>query len=327
MPKNAEIYECKLCDFSCSKKSNWAKHILTQKHKNNENGIFFNKNGIFDNTLTTKKILKCPCGKTYKDRAGLWRHKQKMYPVCSESIDCTENTEKINIVENQNTKDELVKILVEENKKLVEGTINLKELMIEQNQDFKNLILEIFKNIQPSQLNNNSNNITNSNNKFNLQFFLNETCKNAMNLNEFVDSIQLQLTDLENVGRLGYVEGISNIIIKNLNALKVHERPVHCNDFKRESMYVKIGNIWEKESENKPRLKKAVKQIANKNILLINQWREKHPDYSDYYSKRSNQFNTMVQESIGGLTQEENDLNDDKIIKRIAKTVIIDKCN
>jgi hypothetical protein len=169
-----------------------------------------------------------------------------------------------------------------------------------------------------------SNSMVNSNNKtFNLQVFLNETCKDAMNLMEFVDSLQLQLSDLENVGKTGFVKGISNIIVQNLKALDVTKRPVHCSDYKREIMYVKEDNQWfndTKETEENQKLKKAIKQIAHKNICMIPEWKAKYPDCVFSDSKKSDQYNYIIYESM-----DQNDVNADKIIKNIAKEVIIDK--
>ena len=170
--------------------------------------------------------------------------------------------------------------------------------------------------------NNNSNNtITNSNNKaFNLNFFLNETCKNAMNITDFVDSIKLQLSDLIDIGTLGYVEGVSKIILKNLNNLDETKRPIHCVDKKRETMYVKDEGQWEKEDENKTRLTKVVKKVADKNIRLLPQFREKYPDYNNSSSRTSDKYEKMV---IEVMTTDED--KHDKIIKKISNATIINK--
>jgi hypothetical protein len=157
-----------------------------------------------------------------------------------------------------------------------------------------------------------------------LQVFLNETCKDAMNISDFVESIKLQVSDLENIGKVGYIEGISNIIIKNLQALDVEKRPVHCTDQKREVMYVKDENIWEKEDENNKKLRKAIRTIAHKNICMFKAFREKYPDCEEYDSKKNSQYNKIVYESMGG--KGDNDYEKDtKIIKKIAKQVTIDK--
>ena len=167
--------------------------------------------------------------------------------------------------------------------------------------------------------------MTNSHNKtFNLQFFLNETCKNAMNIMDFVDSLQLQLSDLESIGQLGFVDGLSSIIIKHLKALDVTMRPVHCSDSKRESVYVKHDNKWEKDDETKSKLRKAVKYIAHKNTKLIPQWKAKYPDFMDSTSKHSDQYNNLVIEVLGG-DDLDSSVNENKIIRRIAREMVIDK--
>jgi hypothetical protein len=210
---------------------------------------------------------------------------------------------------------ELFKIQVNENKEL-------KEILIEQhkqNNELQNKVLEICKNGTHNITN------TNSHNKsFNLNFFLNETCKDAMNIMDFVDSVKLQLSDLETVGKIGYVEGISNIIVKNLNSLDETKRPVHCTDSKREVMYIKDENKWEKENENKQKIRKAIKHIAHKNSKMLKDFKTKHPDCDKSDSRFSDQYNKLVIEALGG--KGDNDLEkEDKIIRNIAKEVKIDK--
>jgi len=174
--------------------------------------------------------------------------------------------------------------------------------------------------------NSNGNNNTNhSHNKtFNLQFFLNETCKDAMNIMDFVDSIKLQLSDLENVGKVGYVEGISNIIVKNLNDLDVTERPIHCTDKKRETLYIKDEDKWEKEDEEKKKIKTVIKKVANKNIRLIQQFKEVHPDCGKSTSKYSDQYDKIIVEAMGGSGNNDSE-KEEKIIQKISKNVTIDK--
>jgi len=172
--------------------------------------------------------------------------------------------------------------------------------------------------------NNTSNSHNNNNNKtFNLQFFLNEQCKDAMNIMDFVESIQYQLSDLEKMGEIGYVEGLSNIIVKNLNALDVTQRPVHCTDKKREVLYVKDENKWEKEDEDKNKIRKVIKRVMIKNQNLIPKFKELHPDYNKASSKFSDQYNTIIIESMGG--RGDNDVEkENKIIKNITKVTTID---
>ena len=173
---------------------------------------------------------------------------------------------------------------------------------------------------------NHSHNHTNSHNKtFNLQFFLNETCKDAMNISEFVSSIKPKLSELENTGRLGYVEGISNIILKNLNSLEQHFRPLHCSDSKREVIYIKENDEWTKESDNKPILTKAIKVIANENIKNISEWRKEHPNCTDANSTKNDLYLKIVSNSMCGSTKDEAKTNINKIITNIAKEVTIHK--
>ena len=249
----------------------------------------------------------CQCKKSFVTNSGLWKHKQK----------CEINKNNIYPTKVENDK-------IEENTMDKDFFV----MMLKENHELKHMVLEVCKNLQQS--NHFNNNIINSNNHshnqtFNLQFFLNETCKNAMNIMDFVDSIQLQLSDLEKVGRLGYIDGISDIIIKNLKALDVTERPVHCSDSKREVVYVKDDNKWEKENEDNTKIRKAIKRVANKNIQLIPEWKEKYPDcvYSD--SKKSDQYNHIVIEAMGGDYKSDIKDSENKIIKKIAKEVVIDK--
>ena len=183
-------------------------------------------------------------------------------------------------------------------------------------------LLEVIKN--GTNNTNNSHN-TNFNNKtFNLQFFLNETCKDAMNIMDFVDSIKLQLSDLENVGKMGYVEGISNIITTKLKSLDVTQRPVHCTDKKREVLYIKDENKWEKEDDDKKKIRKVIKKVATKNALMLPNFKEVHPDCIKISSKFADQYNKIIVESMGGSGDNDTE-KEDKIIRNIVKNISIDK--
>ena len=173
---------------------------------------------------------------------------------------------------------------------------------------------------------NNSNNNINSNNKtFNLQVFLNEDCKDAMNITDFVNSINLQLSDLESVGKLGYVEGISNIIIKNLSAMDVTKRPVHCTDPKRETIYIKDGDVWEKDDDDNKKLRKMIRSVAFRNCKNTRLFKEKYPDCTKYDSKYSDIYNKIIVEVMGGGPKSNDIENQNKIMKKIAKVMTIDK--
>jgi hypothetical protein len=307
-------YECNVCLVKCFRKSEWLRHIQTDKHKNNQNGE------IGNNLTTTFSPNVCTCGKQYKDRAGLWRHKKKCF-----FINAKENTEIIN-KEEPEISSELILNIIQQNQEF-------KDLLIEQNKqnlELQKQMLEVCKN-GTSNINNVNNIINptmnNSNNKtFNLQVFLNETCKDAMNIMDFVDSIKISLSDIESIGELGFVNGMSKLIIKNLNALDENMRPVHCNDLKRSSLFVKDANVWAKEDDNNNKLKKAIKSIAHKNICALPEWRKKYPDCIYSESKKSDQYNHIVIEAMGG-SGDNDDEKADKIISKIAKTITIDKNN
>ena len=294
--ENAKNFYCEKCDFITCKKSNYDNHINTRKHK------------ILTNTdkknAENAKLFECDCGKTYKHRQSLFSHKKSCISAKADCDIFIENEEQLSL-----GKDDLIKYLIKENK-------DFKDMIIEQNKMVMKMCEKGTSNIT---------NNTNSHNKtFNLNVFLNETCKDAMNIMDFVDSLKIQLTDLENVGKLGFVEGISNIIVKNLKALDVHKRPVHCSDSKREVMYIKDEDKWEKENEDKLKLRKVIKKIAHKNSRLIPQFKEKHPDCGKSDSKFADQYNKLIIEAMGGVG--DNDIEkEDKIIKNISKNVIIDK--
>jgi len=289
-----QVFVCNLCDYKCFMKQHIKQHILSKRHKTNE-GNLGNING--NDTIN----FLCKCGKKFKTNSGLWKHNQKCY------LENEKNNKEIEISKQDNN-----------------PTLSDKELiltLLKQNAE----LLEIVKNGTHITSNTNCNNNNNSNNKtFNLQVFLNETCKDAMNIMEFVDSIKLQLSDLESVGELGYVKGLSNIIVKNLRALDVTKRPVHCSDVKREILYVKDNDVWEKEDPENTKMKKAVKYIAYKNTKLLPLWKQTYPECMQYDSSKNDKYNYMVIEAMGGMGDNEAD-KINKIIKQIAKEVVIDK--
>jgi len=292
VPKSSNIFNCDLCDYNTCRKSQYERHLSTDKHKKREND---SKMVVNDSDLVPKSsniFFECDCGKIYKYDSGYYRHKK----TCNYSINPPTEKPQSNI-----EKDELIIALLKQNSEL----------------------LEIVKN--GTNITNNTNtNCMNNNKTFNLQIFLNETCKDAMNITDFIETIKLQLTDLEKFGEVGYVEGISNIITTNLKALDVTQRPVHCTDKKRETIYIKDEDKWEKDDDNKSKLRKAIKKVANKNIKMLPKFREKHPDYGDANSKVSDRYSKMVIEAMGG--QGNNELEkEDKIIRNISKNILIEK--
>jgi uncharacterized C2H2 Zn-finger protein len=311
IPKNPIFFSCEICDYITSNKKDYNKHISTQKHIRNQSATFSNQEA----TKKTHQHICSNCNKIYQDKSGLWRHKKTCF------IPLDDDTQNDNNIDN--------------NKINESDDISTKELILmifKQNTELQKALIESSKQngITNNNNNNTNNNTTNTNshnqtnNSFNLQFFLNETCKNAMNMTDFIESIKLQLSDLISVGELGYIEGISNIIVKNLNALDVTERPVHCTDKKRETFYIKDENKWEKDEDDKKKLRKVIKNIAHKNERLLPEFKKKYPDYNDSDSIYSDQYSKIIVESygvVGDNTREK----EDKIIRNISKVTMVDK--
>jgi hypothetical protein len=289
MPQN---FICEFCDFTCSKQSNFTSHLLTRKHKMKQNET---KNDA-ENADTVFYKLKCPnCLEDFNSRTTLWRHKKK----------CPEKVASINVIQDQT---ELVQYLMKENSEF-------KQLMIEQNKQ----MFELAKN------SGHHNHINSHNKTFNLQVFLNETCKNAININDFIEQLQVSITDLEETGKLGFTEGISKIFINGLKGIDIPDRPLHCSDLKRETIYIKNNNEWTKDSDENLLLVNAIKQVSNKNMKQITEWQKINPEYKDSSSKINDRYLKIVSESMSGSSKEECDKNYKKIIKNIAKETIIDK--
>jgi len=307
-----ESFYCKSCNTLCRYVSDYKRHIATRKHSV-QSGLETNGNQWKPNSasFTSAIVFSCEnCNKNFKNRSGLWKHKQK----CNSHDEPPKvPTGSIATIETKlPDRDELIMYLIKEN-------TEFKNMLMEQ----QNMVLKVLENGTNNHINNM--NVQSNNNKtFNLQFFLNETCKDAMNIMDFVDSIKLQLTDLERIGEVGFVEGISNIITTNLKALDISQRPIHCTDKKRETIYIKDENKWEKEDDNKTKLRKAIKRVANKNIKLLPKYREKHPDYGDAESKISDKYSKMVIEAMGGDGKNDTE-KEDKIIHNISKNVIVEK--
>jgi hypothetical protein len=304
-----EPFSCKNCDFACRYISDWNRHIVTRKHLTQSpqeiKGNEWQQNSV---SLMNPQTFTCVnCNRNFQSSSGLWKHNKK----------CNNNKNIETIKEQAKSivdKDELIMFLIKE-------CTDYKNLLIEQQNKMFEQQTMMMKVIENGTTSHSHNTTTNSHNKaFNLQFFLNETCKDAMNITDFVESIKLQLSDLEKMGEVGYVEGISNIITTNLKALDVTQRPVHCTDKKRETMYIKDENQWEKEDDNKTKLRKAIQKIADKNIRLLPQFREKYPSYKDSSSKISDKYDKMVVEAMVCDNEKDN-----KIIRNISNITTIEK--
>jgi hypothetical protein len=299
-PETATKFFCINCDFKCCKESDFNRHNTTRKHiiRTNPNAILTKK--------SAEKNFTCNCGKNYKHMSSLCNHKkscnfQEVFPNAI-PIDMSYNI----ILEIVKQNQEFKELIFEQNKQLVEQNKKLIELAE-----------------QGKTINNTTNN--NNTNNFNLQFFLNETCKDALNLTDFVEQIKLQLSDLDMIGRVGYVEGITKIFLRNLKDIDVCKRPIHCSDLKRETLYIKDKDAWEKENNENVKIKRAIKEVEHKNIKQLPQWREENPSAEDTDTKKHMEYQNILLEAMGGSTMENDDKKREKIIRNIAKEVIIDK--
>ena len=340
--KTSNKYCCEICNYITDRKNNYVTHMTTAKHlkelfgtnikqktsnkyccekynyitdDNNNTDIRIMKtknlnelNGIEINQKIRSEYCCEICNRLYATASGLWKHKQK----CKKS----ENT---NPKDNEGKSDEptdkdLVMMVIKQNTELIKENSDLKTIMMEQT----TMMMKVLEN----GTTNNINTTTNSHNKtFNLNFFLNETCKHAMNITDFVESIKFQLSDLERVGELGYIEGISNIIVKNLKDLDVTKRPVHCTDKKRETMYIKDEDKWEKDEEQR-KMRTMIRKVSVKNARMLPKFKEVHPDCIISTSRFSDQYNNIIMEAMGGLG--ENDFEkEEKIIKKVSKEVMV----
>lgn len=292
---STEIFYCECCDYTTRKKFNYEKHLTTSKH----NKTIISNDSVENVEKSSKQVYLCVyCQKVYKDNSGLWRHKKK----------CFEKPISINSIHEQT---ELLQYLMKEN-------AEFKQLMIEQNKQ----MIELAK---KSGHNTNSHNVNSNNKTFNLQVFLNETCKNAININEFIDQLQVSISDLEETGKLGFAEGISKIFINRLKNINMPDRPLHCSDLKRETIYIKNNNEWTKDTDENSLLVNAIKRVSNKNIRQITEWQKMNPEYKDSSSKVNDRYLKIVSESMSGSTKEECEKNYKKIVKNIAKETVIDK--
>jgi|TARA_B110000285_G_C15043581_1_gene573094 hypothetical protein len=288
MPPIVDTYYCETCDFISSKKSNYDTHLTTAKH-----------HARLNRTEKKQAQFECYCGKTYKARNSLWYHKQKCTAPKEDIINTSPQSQQFDST-----------LIVE---------------LLKQNKELHEMVIGLAKNVGNTTNNtiNNTNNTTN--NKFNLNVFLNETCKDAINLNDFIQSIELTIDDFINTGEVGYVRGISDIMLERIRDMEPHARPIHCTDLKRETVYVKDSDIWSKEDETKTHIRKAVRIVANKNKAQVHPWIAENPKYDVLDTQECDKFFEYSKASLGGYGKEEDERFEKKIINNILKETVIDK--
>ncbi len=307
--KSRQKFFCQKCDYTCSKQSDYNKHILTRKHKM----------ATIGNNMSTKYSCDVCC-REYKDRSGLWRHK-KSCGIISNPESEIESEASIHVVhENDLSTTMNTDVIVE----LLKQNQEFKLLLVEQQEENKLLQNQLLEVVKEGKTINNTNCNTTNNNKFNLNFFLNEQCKDAMNISDFINNMVLTIDDLKNTGKLGYIDGITKIFTDKLRELDTHNRPMHCTDLKRETLYIKNNNEWNKETDDKQKIKTAIECVANKNLNNLDSWKEENPNHEIMDSKEDKEFVEIMTNSLGGMGSDR-EKNKQKIIRNVLKEVIVEK--
>ena len=299
-PKNSTEFFCETCDYRCFKKQHLEQHYNTIKHKILKGNRMETKNN--DTTI------RCGCGKTYRNRSGMWKHTK----ICNVKSQDDDTHVLSNLVK------ELIINTKELSKQNQESQQQNKEL-INQNQELQKHVLEITK--TTNAVINNNNTTTNNNQKFNINVFLNETCKDAINFSDFIKNIQITYEDLENNAQLGFVNGISKIFLDNLKQLDINERPIHCTDVKRETMYIKDENTWTKQPDDE-KLQKAIQTVSYRSMGKLAEWKQENPDYKDCNSEFSQKCLDIQRQTLAGSDRP---VYYPKVIHALARETIVDK--
>jgi len=311
----AKIFTCSDCDYTTCKKSSYDKHLSTQKHHVSQQCNTSNKNVA----KSCSQHICTKCSKIYHSRVGLWRHKSicvadtqplDSYAGGAHSVEMIIQTQTNVILE-----------LVKQNQEFKDLLLQQSNQMMEQNQN----MIEVAKNSQITNTIHNTNTNNSHNKTFNLQFFLNETCKDAMNMKDFIKSLEMSFSELEKMGEVGFAEGISRVFVNRLNSLDITKRPIHCSDVKREIIHIKDDNKWELDNANLDRLKKIIKQLTHKNILRVDDWKKANSGCTEYNSRKNNQYLNIHLQAIGPVDDVEVKRDFGKIIRRVAESTAIDK--
>jgi hypothetical protein len=325
--ENTYNFYCEKCNYYCNKKSSYTKHLTTEKHTINMTRV--NDTTVEDNETN---LLNCDvCNKEFVNRSGLWKHRKKCLqeqqnickvidkkPQEENKVSITNNIPMELILEVIKQSKEIQNVLIEQTKELQNKLLEKENQLLEQNAEHHKQLVELAK--KPNMVNSNI-----TNNQFNLNFFLNETCKNAMNIQDFINSIKLTTSDFETTGRIGFVDGISRIFINELKRLEVERRPLHCTDVKRETVYVKDNDTWEKENQEKKKLKWAINSIAQLNLNQVQQWQQEYPECKENNTVANTKFTEMAMVALGGFGDEQETKFRDKIMKNILKEIVVSK--
>ena len=320
MRKKQKEYYCDNCHYNSVRKNDYDRHMLSSKHQNYAKINILSKKSTNYAFIPQKQknedSYHCQCcNKIFTCRSGLWRHNQKCKMTLSHEQCNQEESNDYGEQEQESEEYDLKNMFLQ----MMKQNEEFKQIMVDQTQKLLDLA-----NNQSITNNNNINYNNTMNNKFNLQIFLNETCKDAMNIQEFIDYVTVQHSDFENFGKLGYVEALTRIFLRNLMELDVCRRPIHCSDSKREVLYVKDNNVWTSDV-TREKLIRTIKYIANKNVKQIPGWMDQNPDSKNTQTKLHDKYMRMLCFSMGAKTEEEDQEYYKKIIRNVAKEVCIDK--
>ena len=306
------IYLCTDCNYKTRKKYHFNRHMNTIKH-------IMTVKSKFDSCI--KKYI-CKCGKPYSHRSGLCKHKKTcMYEEEEEDSDTltSSNDYEYEIYDGNDD----ISFSTQDDKN------NLIMTLVRQNDEFKKMLVDqnkkIMEMIEEKNICNSNTNVNATTNHFNLQVFLNITCKDAINMTDFINSINVDMKDLEDTGKLGYVEGISKIFINKLNELSINDRPMYCTDLRREIIYIKDNDVWEKDTPDRKKIKCVIKTITHNNMKQILVWQKNNPDWSDPHSQTNDKYLQIVSNNVSGVTEEEENINYGKIISKVAREILIPK--
>ena len=299
VPNNSNFFSCEICNYNTSRKSQFDRHLLTAKHKNNEKYNHLElKSSDFSNNVCN---FSCICGKMYPYRSSLYNHKKKCIFIKNNN----ENNLILNVKENNDTNEDLKNLVCT----LIKENNEIKNSIMKENNELRAQVNELIPKVG-------NNNTINNNQKLNINIFLNEQCKDALNMNDFIKSINISLEQLDFTKKNGLALGLSNAIVENMNKLSLYERPMHCTDIKRETLYIKEEDKWTKD-ENKEKIKNAIKKASGKNYNALQNWKSNNPDFINDDLKQED-FTNIIS-TIGKLSEE----IDNRIIKSLCKETYI----
>lgn len=311
-PKFPQIFYCEKCDYKCSKKGDFNKHLQSIKH-----------NTTNTTELQPKALYVCNCGKSYNHRASLYNHRRN----CKQIIEEPHHTETTTQPQPPTQVDlSVVLDLLKQNQEFKDLVIEQTKQLFQQNQQNAVLQEQLLEAVKDGKLGTNITNNTNCNNKFNLNVFLNETCKDAITFTDFINSIEVTMDEFIQTGNIGFVNGISKVMVERIKDMDLHTRPLHCTDIKRETIYIKNEKKWEKEDGDKTMLRNAVKHVAKKNYNQLHNWyNNKKPEVEILGTNECEDYFKFYKSALGGYDKEEDSKFEDKIIKNVLKEVMLDK--